>query len=213
MSRIEIDRFVASKEKWIAEKLAQSCARLEQRQSFALNYGDLIVYRGNKYPIIAQEGRRIGFNGDHFFMPPNLSSEQVMDCCIQIYRMLAKHDLTSKTLFYAEQMHVSPAAIKVSGAKTRWGSCSAQKNLNFSWRLIMADDEVIDYVVIHELAHLREMNHSQQFWAIVQKMLPDYKQRRAQLKALQKRLSVESWWRQIQASTGCRLNPRNQDAV
>jgi predicted metal-dependent hydrolase len=107
--------------------------------------------------------------------------------------MLAKQICTGKTLDFAKQMKVMPAAVKVNGATARWGSCSAKKSLNFSWRLVMADDAVIDYVVVHELAHITEMNHSARFWAIVAGMLPDYKERQKRLKELQRRLNAENW--------------------
>lgn len=107
--------------------------------------------------------------------------------------MLAKRDLTNIVFDFAKQMNVMPSAIKINGAKTRWGSCSSKKSLNFSSRLVMAKDDVVDYVVIHELAHITEMNHSSRFWAIVEGILPDYKERQARLKALQKKLSLEDW--------------------
>jgi hypothetical protein len=90
-------------------------------------------------------------------------------------------------------MSVTPIAVKINSAKTRWGSCSNKKSLNFSWRLIMADDDVIDYVVVHELAHLREMNHSPRFWAVVEAVLPDYRERKLKLRALQAKLNREDW--------------------
>ena len=86
-----------------------------------------------------------------------------------------------------------PSAVKINGAKTRWGSCSSKKSINFSWRLIKADDDVIDYVVVHELSHITEMNHSPNFWAIVENILLDYRERKVKLKRLQKRLSMENW--------------------
>jgi len=101
--------------------------------------------------------------------------------------------MAERVAHYKEIMGVSPAAVKINGAKTRWGSCSAKKSLNFSWRLIMADDAAIDYVVVHELAHMFEMNHSERFWAIVAGVLPDYKERRKRLKELQRRLNAENW--------------------
>ena len=67
-------------------------------------------------------------------------------------------------------------------AKTRWGSCSGEGNLNFHWKLILMPPEILDYVVVHELAHRKQMNHSPLFWAEVEKVLPDYKARRAWLK-------------------------------
>ena len=189
----EIDRFVASKENWIIEKLALLSERRETRENFALNYGDTVTYRNHEYPISAIEGNRIGFDNKSFYMPKNLTSEEIKHACVKIYRWLAKRDLTKKVLDYAKNMGVVPEAIKISNAKTRWGSCSGKNSLNFSWRLIMADDDVIDYVVIHELAHIKELNHSERFWAIVQSMLPDYRERKERLKQLQRKLNNEDW--------------------
>ena len=90
-------------------------------------------------------------------------------------------------------MGVAPTGIKITGAKTRWGSCSSKNSINFSWRLVMADDEIIDYVIVHELAHIKELNHSPRFWAVVEGTLPDYKSRRSRLKLLQKKLAAEDW--------------------
>lgn len=159
-SKRDIDQFVAYKEKWIRDKLAASNEQQGQREAFTLNYGDMALYRGREYPITAKSGDRVGFDDERFYMPLNLTSEQIKYACVQIYRVLAKRGLTVKVLEFAKQMGVVPAAVKINGAKTRWGSCSGKKSLNFSWRLIMAEDNVIDYVVVHELAHITEMNHS-----------------------------------------------------
>lgn len=189
----DIDRVVVSNEKWIQKKLAASNERLAQRENFSLAYGDYITCRGKQYPLTARDGTHVGFDEEQFYMPPNLTPEQMKIACIQIYRMLAKRDLTERVYRFAERMKVYPSAVKINGAKTRWGSCSAKKSLNFSWMLIMADDDVIDYVVVHELAHITEMNHSARFWAIVESVVPDYKERKARLKELQYKLSVEGW--------------------
>ena len=108
-------------------------------------------------------------------------------------RALAKEILPAKVAKYAGLMGVAPALVKVSGAKARWGSCSAKGNLNFSWRLMLAGEDAIDYVVVHELAHLLEMNHGARFWAVVERALPDYAIRRKQLRLLQRKLSEENW--------------------
>jgi len=193
MTKSEIDRFVVSKEKWIRDKLAAFNERQEQRENFILTYGDTITYRGKQYPIAAKKGNHVGFDDECFYMPMDLSSESIKYACVQIYRMLARRDLTEKTLYFAQQMYVIPTAVKINGAKTRWGSCSSKNSINFSWRLIMADDDVINYVVAHELAHIKEHNHSNKFWDIVAAVLPDYKERQNKLKELQKKLSVEDW--------------------
>jgi len=138
----EIDRFLASKEKWIIEKQALVLARAEPQED----------------PALEAQCRR-----------------------------LAKEVLPGKVAHYAALMGVQPARIKITGAKTRWGSCSAKGNLNFSWRVMLADDDAIDYVVVHELAHLMEMNHSPRFWAIVAQYYPDYQSACIKLRVLQSR--------------------------
>ncbi len=188
-----IDQFVISKEKWIQDKLAASSERQAQREAFALGYGAQVAYRGRLFPIAARPGKQVSFDEQCFYMPPSLTAEQIKHACIQIYRLLAKRDLTNKVVDFSKRMGATPLAVKINGAKTRWGSCSGQRSLNFSWRLMMADDAAIDYVIVHELAHLMEMNHSDRFWAIVEGVLPDYKARQTQLKDVQNKLSMEDW--------------------
>lgn len=95
---------------------------------------------------------------------------------------LAKKIFAQKCREYAEIMGVTYGRITIREQKTRWGSCSAAGNLNFNWRLVEMPEEIIDYLVVHELAHRREMNHSKAFWAIVEQTLPDYKVRREWLR-------------------------------
>lgn len=98
-------------------------------------------------------------------------------------RKKAGEVLRSRAAYYAKQMGVTYNRIFIKEQKTRWGSCSTGGNLNFNWKLILTGDEQLDYVVVHELAHLKQMNHSPQFWQEVEKILPDYKERRRRLKA------------------------------
>jgi len=193
MPKADIDRFVLSKEKWISEKLAKSTEQLARRESFALSYGDSVIYRGKEYPITQRQGDLVGFDDASFYIPPGLSCEEIKYACIQIYKLLAKRDLTTKTYELSKRMSVAPYNVRINSAKSRWGSCSTKKSLNYSWRLIMADDEVIDYVVAHELAHITEPNHSPRFWALVEAVFPDYNERKAKLVELQTRLGAEDW--------------------
>jgi len=192
MPKREIEKFIASKEKWIADKLAYSQEQVRSREKFQLDYGDSVFYLGNEYPVVSKVGNRVGFENG-FYMPPDLSSDEIKSACVQVYRMLAKRDITNRVIEFSKQMAVAPTAVKINSAKTRWGSCSSRKSLNFSWRLIMADSDVVDYVVVHELAHLMEMNHSQKFWTIVENALPDYRQRKQRLRELNRRLAKEDW--------------------
>lgn len=193
MPKYEIDKFVASKEKWITGKLAKSREQSARRENFMLDYGSLVIYLGKQYPIQATENNRTGFDGEQFYMPQGLTPEQIKTACIKVYRLLAKRYLTERTIEIARQMSVVPTAIKINDARTRWGSCSAKKNINFSWRLIQASDDVIDYVIVHELAHITEMNHSKRFWTVVENFYPNYTEQKRKLKELQQRLGGEDW--------------------
>lgn len=87
-----------------------------------------------------------------------------------------------RALYFARKMKVRYFKITIRNQKTRWGSCSSRGNLNFNCLLMLAPKEVTDYVIVHELCHLKEMNHSEKFWKEVEKVLPDYKERRKWLK-------------------------------
>ena len=83
---------------------------------------------------------------------------------------------------YSPELNVAPAKIFIKNQKTRWGSCSTKGNINLNWLLVMTPLEIIDYVIVHELSHLKVMNHSQEFWTLVESILTDYKERRKWLK-------------------------------
>ncbi len=95
---------------------------------------------------------------------------------------LAKQVIPEKVAYYARIMGVTYGSISIRKQKTRWGSCSREGNLNFNCLLMMAPPEVLDYVVVHELSHRLEMNHSARFWTQVEKVLPDYRGPRKWLK-------------------------------
>ncbi|MBN2664423.1 MAG: M48 family metallopeptidase, partial [Bacteroidales bacterium] len=98
------------------------------------------------------------------------------------YKKTALEFFKKRAFIYSKLLGVNYKNIKISSAQKRWGSCSSTGNINLSWRLVMAPIEVIDYVVIHELAHLIEPNHSNKFWYHVQRIQPEYKLHRKWLK-------------------------------
>ena len=225
MPKIEIDKYVASKEKWIAEKLAASQERQEKKQEFTVSYGSKLLWRGQEFPLLGDsDSTRIWRDEQGFHFPPDMDEEMLKYNVIRLYKICAKNYLVERVRHFAEIMGDKPSAVKVTEAKTRWGSCSKRMpqktkntnpyapvtmakmlknfqaaigtpgyNVNFSWRLIMAEDDVIDAVVVHELAHIKEMNHSQKFYDVVKSVLSDYDKRNAKLKQLSKRLGCEDW--------------------
>ena len=84
--------------------------------------------------------------------------------------------------YYAREIGVDYGRITIRQQKTRWGSCTSEGNLNFNWLLMLAPPEILDYVVVHELCHRKEMNHSAAFWREVEHILPDYRERKKWLK-------------------------------
>ena len=107
----------------------------------------------------------------------NLTKEEILNLKKQTQEII-----TPIIELYSKKMDVSPLGVSINSAKTRFGSCSSKKKLNFSCRLALYPLPAIEYVCVHELAHLYEMNHSKKFWQIVEKYLPDYKSRKAMLK-------------------------------
>jgi len=197
MSKREIEQFITSKEKWILKNITQSQKQETKRGDFSLNYGDTVLLMGYSCVITAKDisvaGKPFWFDEEALYIKPGLTPDEIKHTCVELYKNVATNILACKTHEFARQMSVEPSDVKVNSAKARWGSCSAKKSINYSWRLIMADEEVVDYVVVHELAHLIELNHSKRFWAIVESVLPDYKDRKKRLRELQQRLSGEDW--------------------
>lgn len=108
--------------------------------------------------------------------------KNIADLVENFYRTEAKSYLAERTTFFAEKLGVSFGNITIRGQKTRWGSCSGKGNLNYNWKIMKESPEVIDYLVIHELCHRKEMNHSKRFWDLVESLDSDYKTHRQALK-------------------------------
>lgn len=90
--------------------------------------------------------------------------------------------IPGKVEYYARRIGVSYGRITIRNQKTRWGSCSSKGNLNFNCLLMLMPEEILDYVIVHELCHRKEMNHSKDFWALVEKAMPDYRKRKKWIK-------------------------------
>ena len=193
MPSIVIEEFVRSKSKWIESHQVNQKARKKLRDNFCISYGDTILYLGKTLTIEKGDVKRYNQIEQRIILPPNLDSVAIKKIITKFYKDRAKEIITGKVKIYSEKMALKPSNVRITGARTRWGSCSGKANVNLSWYLVMASEEDIDYVVIHELSHLKEMNHSEKFWTLVGKYVPDYKERRSSLRRLNERLLVENW--------------------
>lgn len=176
-----IERFVSEKENWIQEKSTQMSEQEADRKRFCVSPGSQLPLLGKNYSV--ELGSGVAFDGTRFFVPdqdytvfrPKLE---------QLYKNLARQIIEQRVQHYSKLTGWVPEGVRIGSAKTSWGSCSGQNKLNFTWRLVLAAPEQIDYVVVHELAHLKEHNHSARFWKLVEGIFPDYLSRRARLKKL-----------------------------
>lgn len=116
---------------------------------------------------------------------PVMTPEQVWKA-----KSLARMTLSAKVRYWAAKMGVTYGTISIRQQAARWGSCSSRGNLNFNWTLILTPEPLQDYVVVHELAHRLEMNHSDRFWKIVESQIPDYRERRNLLKTYENQVEV-----------------------
>ena len=181
-----IDRFYNNKKDWVEAQIEKYTAREAERRKVLDSDVKMLTLFGREYPV-THENRPYGFDWMTFNLPDE-SFAELKPYIISIYRRIALADIPQRVRKYAQMIGVSPSAVKINSASTRWGSCSAKASLNFSWKLILAPDDVIDYVVVHELCHIKHMNHSPEFWSEVGKIVPDWREKRESLKDVQKLL-------------------------
>lgn len=183
----EIGRFVAEKQRWIKEKQAQARQRAAQKAALLPAVGGTLPLEGREIPIAA--GTAFGFDGERFLFPAE-GWPAVRPALLAFYRERAGRMAAGRLGIYARRLGVTPASVRISPAVRRWGSCSGRGRLNFSWMLAAVGEAEADYVLVHELCHLREHNHSPAFWRLVEEVLPDYRERRARLRQAEQRLAV-----------------------
>lgn len=118
----------------------------------------------------------------HLVARTTIEAEKLTDQEIKQLREKTRYLVTERVTYYAPIIGVSYNQITIRTQRTRWGSCSSKGNLNFNCLLVLVPSEVLDYVIVHELCHLKELNHSERFWTEVSNILPDYKQQKKWLK-------------------------------
>lgn len=185
----EIDRIIRGKLDWIVEKQRLARERYQPPVKNKFVDGEEFFYLGDQYKLLVVKDVDIPFVFDgRQFLFGERYHPQARSQFISWYKREALSVISERVKIYAQGAGLKYDRIGVRDARTRWGSCGAKGSLNFNWRLIMAPLAVIDYVVAHELAHLKERNHSARFWREVGILMPDYTPAKKWLKTNQRLL-------------------------
>lgn len=203
-TRKQVDEVLAQKADWICAKYELVLQRRAVLDSRSYTQGSPVLYLGTEYPLSLEYGKlqnraRLTFKDGKvqielpaFAETGDASKREayIKSVLEGWYKHQAASYLAARLAVYAEKMGVKPLKLSIRGQKKRWGSCSAKNSIQLNWKLMLAPEPVLDYVIVHELAHIREKNHSKAFWRLVEAVLPDYRQRQAWLKENGYRLMV-----------------------
>ena len=192
MPASEVERFINERRCWIERKSAEKERTIQEtRRAFAS--GEEFLYLGGGYPLEIEEADEkesplcLSFGK---FVLHKKCEANARNLFIEWYKKEAKERLSERLAYYSQRLCLSPNGMRITSARSRWGSCSSDNRLSFSWRIIMASLNVIDYLLIHELTHIKEKNHSKRFWNLVESVMPDYRVRRLWLKKNGHRLNL-----------------------
>ena len=173
--------FIKQKEKWILNK--QNNIKNCNLQNYNFINGSEYLFCGKVYrKIEINKLKDIEIADDNIFFPANLDGYQTKIIAVKWYTNLTKEILKNRVEYFAYIMQVDFSAIKIDNSKTRWGSCNQNGVIKFNLRLSMLPHKVIDYIIIHELSHLIEFNHSKNFYRIIESVMVDYKKYKQMLK-------------------------------
>jgi predicted metal-dependent hydrolase len=182
----EITDLIRQKKRWIIEKQKKISALSNKHAPVVIKNGGNILFQGNNYTIKMSNVSRIKISGENIILPRGSKKEKVTAWLKKEAKKLIRERLD----MYAGIMGVRYSALRISGARTRWGSCSGRDSLSFTWRLIMCPIQVIDYVIVHELGHITHKNHSPVFWTRVKNVIPDFKEQKNWLKSNRKLMDI-----------------------
>ena len=176
-----IEEFVLKHAKWVEKKQKEIQAEVPIRPR-QYRAGESFLYLGQVYPleIVGDTNQMLVLEGA--FKLAEWARDDAEAIFRSWYRQQAEKVIGEQVTLFAQRYQLQLGKIRITSAHTRWGSCSSKGTLSFSWRLVMTAPELIDYVIIHELAHTVHHNHSKRFWKLVEEWMPDYRERRKQLR-------------------------------
>lgn len=184
-----VEEFVLTNIEWIELHQAKARARLARSPRKRFVAGERLRFFGDEKTLVIEDGNlarpRVEVN-DQFMvvtMPVGERDPVIIQSAIaKFYDNQARLHIPERVAFFSKQMGVAPSGISFRRQKTRWGSCSSLGHISFNWKLVFAPEAVIDYLVVHELAHLVHANHSEHFWDLVKKNDPECRAHRRWLR-------------------------------
>jgi hypothetical protein len=182
ISKEELNQIIENKRYWIYKSLSELEELNETKVEREIVDGEGFLYLGRSYKLKIQKNlkRPLTLRQGRFYLD-KAHKMDAQDCFKEFYREKGLKHVSERVNYFKGKLGVSPNPVRVMELKNRWGSCS-EKHLNFHWKIMMAPMKIIDYIIVHELAHIIEPKHSLRFWEIVGAVIPDYRQRREWLK-------------------------------
>jgi len=184
-----IEVIIQKKSSWILRKMDE-IRRRPLSPCHEYSEGELFLFLGRSYPLHIVENRSITIErSDRLYVSSALIPD-IRNKLKHWYKDEAHKEIKARCMWFSLQTGHVPATIRITDARQRWGSCTHKGELSFSWRLIQAPPEIVDYVVVHELVHISQPDHSKKFWVKVRKIMPDYERRRNWLKDHEQLLKI-----------------------
>ena len=177
-----IEQVVESRKEWIEMKRKEILSRDPKFLPKEFVNGEGFLYLGKYYRLKILKNAEEPLKFDNGFYLSKEHLHHARDLFVQWYKQRAYEKISERVKWYVQKRGFKYNKVNITDAQKRWGSCSCKGNLNFSWRLIMAPLAVVDYVVVHELVHLEEKNHTKAFWGKVKMLMPEFEKHRSWLK-------------------------------
>jgi predicted metal-dependent hydrolase len=163
---------------WVVDQQRKYDTYREQVPDRTFEAGACFPFLGQDRELVIESRRNHEVNEDSIRLRKSAVEQSSVKRVLEnFYRSRARDYLTDRTDYYAERMSVEYEKVELRNQRTRWGSCSTGGTISLNWRIIMAPPEVVDYLVVHELAHLTEQHHGREFWQLVGEHVPNYKEK------------------------------------
>ncbi len=177
----KIFEFINDKEKWINRKKKEILSQLEQNSSL-IDYNQIMLF-GSTYKIFSVAGiKKIELNNNKILTPIFADKFDMINKVAKWYIEIAKDVIAKRVEYFADLMQIEYNSFSITNSKSRWGSCDSSANIKLNFRVVMLPHKIIDYIIIHELSHILEFNHSKEFYKVIETLLPDWQLHKKNLK-------------------------------